>query len=146
MHKKWTIKVYTIQGAVVKGTFLKSDSDSIWIRVNSNQRMMDYTFSAAAEQLYKIKFRSKGSPGKGFAMGVVSGVSLGIFVGSKTFEDKPNSSKREDATTQDAFLLGAIFGAAGGILGTSYTEKYFIGGQRNKYIEYLDKFLDHALQ
>ncbi len=145
-HKKWTVKVYTVQGKVVKGTFLRSDSDSLWVLVNGNQSLINFTFSAAAEQLYKIKFRRKGSPGKGFALGLVTGVSLGIFIGSKTIEDNPNSNQKQEAMTQDAWILGAIFGATGGILGTSYTEKYFIGGQRNQYLKFREKFGDYALE
>lgn len=144
--KRWTIKVFTVQGAVIKGTFLRSDSDSIWVTTQTNLQMPAYSFSVAAEQLYKIKFRRKGSAAIGFGMGLAAGVAVGVYLGSTTPEDYLHPNRKKDAMTKGGFLLGGIFSITGAILGTSYTEKYFIGGNRNEYLKYSEKFRDHGLQ
>jgi hypothetical protein len=101
-------------------------------------------------EIEKLKFRRKGSVGKGAAIGGGIGVATGLIMGTAAGDDTPDpdawidfSSTAEEKATGGAMLLGPLGAIVGSVVG-SLKKRFLINGQQVKYevakpelIEYL---------
>lgn len=135
--KKLNYISWTYTGAdVLKGELLELREESIVVR-NNSQRLDLQLLEVDINQIQWLKFRRKGSVGRGVLYGALGGIATGALIGFMSGNDPPGTFIAFSASDK-AIVLGTLLAipgvAIGAILGTSRI-KIPIENKQSKYVE-----------